>query len=308
MMYRAWLSAAKAVRKALRLCTSGGARHKRAVSASLILLVFAAISDGARAQQGEIVSYPSRDGTMLTARLYRPPGTEAKAPAVVALHGCGGSLNRTKDDLSARHLSWARILANAGYVVVFPDSFASRGHGSLCKVKPRPVRQEDRVEDVAGTISWLKTQAFVSGDDISLLGWSNGGTTAINSALADFATQLRQVIAMYPGCRQIARHDAPKPATRLTILMGAADDWTAPGPCIEIARRWGVPIVLYPGAYHSFDTSGSIVRQRDGLAFTAKGEGRAHAGSNYPARRQAIAAVLTALAPGPETLGTDQRR
>lgn len=68
-MYRAWLSAAKAVRKALRLCTSGGARHKRAVSASLILLVFAAISDGARAQQGEIVSYPSRDGTMLTARL-----------------------------------------------------------------------------------------------------------------------------------------------------------------------------------------------------------------------------------------------
>ena len=88
-MYRAWLSAAKAVRKALRLCTSGGARHKRAVSASLILLVFAAISDGARAQQGEIVSYPSRDGTMLTVdppdhTRYRRLVTKAFTPKVIA--------------------------------------------------------------------------------------------------------------------------------------------------------------------------------------------------------------------------------
>jgi dienelactone hydrolase len=47
----------------------------------------------------------------------------------------------------------------------------------------------------------------------------------------------------------------------LLILMGDADDWTTPGPCIEVAsnmRRGGadVSIVLYHGDVHYFDVKG----------------------------------------------------
>jgi dienelactone hydrolase len=47
----------------------------------------------------------------------------------------------------------------------------------------------------------------------------------------------------------------------LLVLMGDADDWTLPGPCVEMVanmRRRGADatIVLYPGAVHYFDVVG----------------------------------------------------
>jgi dienelactone hydrolase len=47
----------------------------------------------------------------------------------------------------------------------------------------------------------------------------------------------------------------------LLVMIGDADDWTAPGPCVamvEAMRRRGANarIVLYPQAYHYFDVIG----------------------------------------------------
>jgi len=45
------------------------------------------------------------------------------------------------------------------------------------------------------------------------------------------------------------------------VVMGSADDWVRPGPCVEMVsnmQRKGADasIVLYPGAYHYFDVVG----------------------------------------------------
>jgi dienelactone hydrolase len=263
---------------------------------AITIATFLFCLSSAYAKDPEIVKFLSADGTTLTGYLIRAIGSEPKSPTVIALHGCGGPLNRKGDKLGSRHRAWAKILSTAGYNVMFPDSFGSRGHKALCKVKPRPVRQRDRVADVEGTLTWLKSQDFADAQAISVLGWSNGGGTALRVARRPFGRELHQVISFYPGCAYMVRNPTPAPATKLKIIMGAADDWTSPVPCQELAKQWNVPIVLYQGAYHSFDTPGRPVRVRSGLTFTQGGKGVAHVGTHYQARRKAIAEVLHTLA------------
>jgi dienelactone hydrolase len=69
----------------------------------------------------------------------------------------------------------------------------------------------------------------------------------------------RAAVALYPGgCYSLVGEFAVRP---LLVLMGEADDWTAPGPCREMVeamrgRGADVTMVLYPGAYHYFDVEG----------------------------------------------------
>jgi dienelactone hydrolase len=86
----------------------------------------------------------------------------------------------------------------------------------------------------------------------------------------------------------------------LLILIGAADDWTPAAPCKDLADQARasnepVSIVLYPNAYHDFDTPDVGVHEVSGLAYTAQGGGSAHAGTN-PARADALKRVERFLA------------
>ena len=260
------------------------------------LIAIAVGAANVQAQIAERVSIPTSNGTALQAHVMRPGGHEKRSPAVIALHGCGGPLRRNRQQLNSRHRAWGRVLSNAGYLVIFPDSFGSRGHGSLCKVRPRPVRQKDRIEDVESTIRWLASQPEVHANAIGLIGWSNGGTTALHVSTRSFSGDLRQIISFYPGCRRLLQSSLGPPMTKLKIVMGAADDWTPPDTCLSLAERWNIPIKLYEGAYHGFDAPRSRVRIREGLAFTPANRGTAHVGTHYQARRDAIAQVLTILA------------
>jgi dienelactone hydrolase len=84
----------------------------------------------------------------------------------------------------------------------------------------------------------------------------------------------------------------------LLILIGEADDWTAAEPCRELAKAGGssVSIVVYPGAYHDFDSPNGRLRERRGLAFTADKSGVAHQGIDPKARADAITRVPGFLA------------
>ena len=75
------------------------------------------------------------------------------------------------------------------------------------------------------------------------------------------------------------------------ILMGEDDDWTPASPCHALASRFPkeITFVAYPGAYHDFDVPSRPVHLRAGAA-TAVG-GRAHVGTNEPAREDALARV-----------------
>ena len=213
----------------------------------------------------------------ITALLFRPKGpNEVRHPAVVALHGCGGmysTLATRRDGLSARHQTMAELLAAEGYVVLFPDSFRSRGFEELCTVenRRRTVGQTNRRLDAQGALAFLQARADVVKDRIGVLGWSHGGSAVLatlnthQSAVAVWKNRgssspyYRAAVAFYPGCLDSLRERGGYAvAAPLTLFIGGSDDWTAPQPCIDLAAKLTaagepVTITVYPDTYHGFD-------------------------------------------------------
>lgn len=232
----------------------------------------------------------------LNAWLLRPKGT-AKVPAIVAMHGCAG-VTTPRGTLLPIYQDWGDRLAAQGYAVLFVDSFGSRKLGQQCTQKPRQIVPRDRAEDALAAAAWLATREDVDGARIALAGWSHGGSTtlwAIDSRRPRPAVDFKVAIAFYPGCSVQAKQAAWGTRVPLTILMGGADDWTPPEPCLVLGSRENVRYVEYPGAYHAFDNPNLPIRVRTGLTFSVKGDGTAHLGTDPAARAAAIHDVTKTL-------------
>ncbi|MCP3654203.1 dienelactone hydrolase family protein [Herbaspirillum sp.] len=238
--------------------------------------------------------------------------TKGPAPTVIALHGCGGLYSMVKDgkgEFTPRHLAMARVLSDAGYNVLFPDSFTPRGRRSTCQdtVAQREVSAMNRRYDVQAALHWVTSQPDVDVKRIALLGWSHGASTllaSINLAETDVAVrkiQPRAAVAFYPDCRPYAKTTEPfKPAAPLLILMGENDDWTPPQACEAIEEKMKgsdteIALRLYPDTYHDFDAPGLPVHVRMDVAGVGKrGEG-VTSGGNPDARSQAYRSMLNFL-------------
>jgi dienelactone hydrolase len=263
-----------------------------------LILAFTAAICSIGAADPDHVDIP--DGTLtLHAALYRPEGA-GPFPAVVALHDCGG-LNHRPNTEAQLYAEWAKLLVADGYVVLFPDSFGSRGVGSQCRDLNRKIHaSRERVVDANAARAWLQGQSYVRGDHISLLGWSNGGVAALwtvrltkvpPAGTADF----RSAVVFYPNCRRL-RETAWSARVPTLVLIGSADDWTAASACQQMVagahdRSARVQIVVYPGAHHEFDRANTPLRLRTGLVNTLDPSGRAHGGTNPAARADALKRV-----------------
>jgi dienelactone hydrolase len=234
----------------------------------------------------DTVSVPGPDGLPIKAWHYKPTsdGIQAK-PVVIALHGCGGLYATTggrKGLLNARHHAMGEMLAQQGYHAVFPDSFGSRGIETICGPTAQSqngikVSTDERRADTLATLAWVRTQPWADTaaprNHVALLGWSHGAmtllaTTDANHNAAKAAGEpFKTAIAFYPGCVTTDRQGY-RPNTPLTMLLGADDDWTLPGPCIKMAERLQklgdqVTIKVYPDAVHDFDTPVPGLRTRN---------------------------------------------
>jgi dienelactone hydrolase len=270
------------------------------IAAALIVIIAAGIP-GWGAQATEAVEIRHGD-TAMPAVLLRPAG-DGPHPAVVAMHGCGG-LADAKGTLYPQYQAWGESLLSAGFVVLFPDSFAARGLSAQCRVTKRSVRSSrERVADANAARQWLQKQPFVNPNRVSLLGWSNGaiatlwavrprrGAKTDNEAGPDF----RSAAAFYPNCQRLGASGWAARVPTL-ILVGAADDWTPGRECEQMVagargRSARAQILRYPGAHHYFDRPNLPFQERSGLAFTPDGSGRAHVGSHPAARADAIKRV-----------------
>jgi dienelactone hydrolase len=235
----------------------------------------------------ERVSVPGPEGVNLDAALVLPAGP-AKAPAIVAMHGCGGPF-------PVRDGQWAVALARAGHIVLLPDSFGSRNLGSQCASRQRTVTSGGlRRQDAIAAAQWLTVRPGTPPGGVALIGWSDGGSTVV--AAAHVAPDLppgliRRFVAFYPGCASAAKNANWIPSAPLMILIGESDDWTPAPPCHQLSARYpaGITLIAYPGAYHEFDTPNTPVHQRPGAGSTPTGW--AHVGTDEPSRRDALARV-----------------
>jgi dienelactone hydrolase len=194
---------------------------------------------------------PTR-ASIINGFLTKPDGP-GPFPAVVHLHGCGGLPDDVKR--GANHF-WSERLASWGYAVLVVDSFTTRGIDNTClgELATRGV-------DAYGALTWLARQPFVDTNRIAVIGFSAGGSATLSiSEARDFelfenegAHGFKAAVAFYPNC--VSDNALKIPAL---ILTGELDDWMPAAACRAMtARRTGgspVKLIVYPGAYHSFDT------------------------------------------------------
>jgi dienelactone hydrolase len=239
------------------------------------------------------VSFDSLDRDPLTGKqvviqalLFKPPGAGfRRLPAVVALHGCGGmysTVTSRRDSLSIRHRMMADLLVSEGYVVLFPDSFRSRGFEEICTVENRKRRltQRHRRQDAQGALAWLQRRDDVLPERVAVLGWSHGASTVLATinakqpAVAGWLDReppipyFRAGVAFYPGCNDsLKARDGFTLAAPVTFFIGGSDDWTAPGPCVDLAAKLSAAgeaatITVYPDTHHGFDGPSTQPRRR----------------------------------------------
>lgn len=247
----------------------------------------------------------------LFAWLFAAKGSaSAKAPAVVALHGCGGLYGRDKD-LTSRHRAMAELLEQESYHVLFPDSLKPRGKESLCseKIGTREITSANRRLDVLGALTWMATRPDVDAGRIALLGWSHGGSTVLSannrqlSEVAGHEVKPRAAIAFYPGCTAyLNARGGYRPNTPLLLMIGEKDDWTPPKPCIALHEkvRTQYPedtfeLRVYPDSYHDFDAPNAPLRVRKDVPNGVHPGQGVTTGSNLAARKQAYAEMLEFL-------------
>ena len=220
-------------------------------------------------------------------------GQDASAgpPVVIAVHGCGG-LFAQSGAMARREVDWAERLAGWGYAALFIDSFNPRGFRQVCTVAAaeRPVTPLERAGDVMAALAWIAGEPSLDKSRVAMIGWSHGGSTTLWSVdhRRRGAAQLKTAIAFYPGCRVPSESERWAPGLPLTILMGAADDWTPPAPCRAlVSKHPAVRYIEYPDAVHGFDAPSSPRRTLTNLAIV----GQAQVGTDPAARAAAIAEV-----------------
>ena len=290
------------------------------VAALLLSLgVGCALGATPRAPHADTVHFPSADGhTELVAYLFAPSGP-GPHPAVVMLHGRAGPYSANVNagctlvapdrespcsaaTLSKRHEMWGEYWAAHGYVALLVDSFGPRGrahgYGRMSHDDPdRDAVNERSVRplDAEGALAWLRTRTDIVPARVMLQGWSNGGSTALNTMQRQAtgtksAVRFRAALVFYPGCGPkavIAKDfvaDAP-----VWAFLGSDDEEVSPVTCDRYLRAGSgsgpIAVTTYPGATHDFDDPGTA-RQSVTANRLAKDDAMTHA-----------ADLLDALAP-----------
>jgi dienelactone hydrolase len=229
----------------------------------------------------------------IPAELIRPPPAagDGPFPAVVIAHDCSSLGPRS----SGAPKRWADVLTRQGYVVLIPDSFATRGFpGGVCTVPPdrrtAAVSISQSTVDAYAALAYLRTLPFVDGRHVGMMGGSHGGTTTLLAMAipaapdAPLAAAKRNgfaaAIALYPGCagrygswnarrehriagEPVTYDGVYEPIAPPLILAGEKDDWTPAEHCRRLAasaeaKGYPVTIKVYPGAHHSFDSRAPV--------------------------------------------------
>eukprot|EP01034_Spumella_vulgaris_P033641 gene33641-41506_t len=210
------------------------------LGAALTLLV--ALAQAAPEMQR--VKLPLPSGTVLQAHWLPAPQSVAPAqpsakPAVLALHGCGG-LYAKGGALSSRYRETAETLHAAGYAVLMPDSFGSRGLRDVCQTRysDRTLNVSDRVQDARAALVWLAAQPGVDAQRIGVMGWSNGGTRS-------FMWRLTVLVPMFSSS---SAADMPPHSTTLLNTCSRRKSmslsWPSRARCLAVrmwGARWGRP-------------------------------------------------------------------
>ena len=199
---------------------------------------------------------------VVAGELRLPPGTDARVPAVVFLHGDAGEVSNQPP--------WIDELNAIGIAVFTLDSFSGRGFvsksarmGAIDGANGAPALP--RIVDAYRALALLAKHPRIDASRIALMGVSSGGRTTIAGLMTRFTrlyaepgTAFVAGIALYPPCNARLIDDDRFAAVPLRIYSGGEDNVTRAAPCERYVARLraagrDAEAIVYPGAYHGFD-------------------------------------------------------
>lgn len=166
-------------------------------------------------------------------------------PTVIVLHGCNGV-----NDYGQSYFQWASKINSWGFNAIVLDSFSRRGYGNICN-KEFYVMPFERSEDVLELAEEIRKQPWHKGN-IGVIGFSHGGSTALNISGRQNQNQINFAIAFYPSCNHIFAGAHIIDMTIPTQMhLGEKDDWTPHTECMLQTKN--VKNFVYKNATHAFD-------------------------------------------------------
>ena len=150
-----------------------------------------------------------------------PAPSDARYPTVVYLHGCAG-LNYIANETGA-------FLAEAGYAVIMPDSFARADKPKSCD----PVTLEAglhravlgwRQAEAMHALSSARGLSWVNGDRLFLMGLSEGAITVATVPAAGVRARIVEGWTCHAGWPEYHGLNAPADEPVLS-LVGREDPW-----------------------------------------------------------------------------------
>lgn len=201
----------------------------------------------------ERVRFLGAPGQMVPALIARPESAVGRLPAVVALHGLGGSKEGMR--------SWLAQLASRGYLALAIDArwHGERGPG-LQDALIRAYRSRrghpyvfDTVADLFRTLDYLQSRPDVAGDRIGMMGISMGGQQTWITAALD-----RRVKAAIPmiGVNSFGwtvEHDRWRPRAALLPRVYEAVRADLGEPAVNARVYRATWERLTPGLFDRFD-------------------------------------------------------
>jgi dienelactone hydrolase len=170
-----------------------------------------------------------KDGE-LNAFVYTPKDAKGPVPFVIVLHGCDGLGTLAKE--WAAHV--ADLLNKEGVGVLVLDSFTTRYVDSSCDLSDLHWARR-RADDAYSALDYLIEKKLAKADEVYIMGYSNGGSTALVSLTTQEADHPRHFAAAF--------------------FMGDQDDANNPKWCEELTKKKrSVPVQMieYQGANHGF--------------------------------------------------------
>jgi carboxymethylenebutenolidase len=215
--------------------------------ALLITAVVFLLAMSAVAAESHDVSYRSGDETV-HAILYRPSG-EGPFPALVVIHEWWGLNDWVKQQ--------ADHYADLGYVTLAIDLY--RGQVATTPDQAHEIMRgvpEDRAQrDLLAATAYLRSQDFVNGKRIGVIGWCMGGGYALDLAIAD--PKLKVAVINYG---HLAADDATLKKIHASVLgiFGGQDRGIPPADVKKFDKQMKalnkkVDVHIFPDAGHAFE-------------------------------------------------------
>ena len=132
----------------------------------------------------ELIRYPTFDGRLIPAFVYRPRGP-GPHPVIVSIHG--GPESQARPFFSAATQYYVNEL---GAAVIYPNVRGSAGYGKTYLTLDNGRRREDSVRDIGALLNWIAAAPEFDADRVAVTGGSYGGYMVLAS-LVHYGDRLR---------------------------------------------------------------------------------------------------------------------